>query len=1333
MSKKGSAKKEIAPKSPAVDDQTWRRVLAEAPIVTADWRCQVSLLVESEPRDTNYLEMFTEAAKNEDRMVIKTIALEETIIMVKQIGTGKEITPDEKVFEVANNYMKQGNPIPEDILAMLIKHQILKLKTDDLNIKNDQKELSDGLKNESMTMMGQQDKGTKPGVSDKKFHTDLRELGEEWKDKVYVEDFPKDGPELYIALIGFRKCGLICELLKLNVPLVAVVKIETDADPLANDMDREKLSLSNSSSSHSKLSKFSPEIAIFWEDLDLAKGAVETALLYKGVAFISFEPPYKETLPEGKSVNEIIYDEMSFLLYDIQDLTRQHSHYIETMTIIDVNESATSICIEDMTVYTNMMKSVPLESTSVALILHGLVAQVASIICPNDTIEKSQPYKDDATPNPITDDDGITGKTQSKINDIFQHKKITDKICEPQSDNLKDDVKIIPWGDFIMLECHFSDHGLIDLQNIILPTLSSLPIPKLWEYLPSDEDDEANFKLILFHECMREHNISLESAARILNLMCCKKLCEEKFFYDYQLYYKTLHKRINKLRSLISPIPSDILLKSKSFTYGENPNVNLVDGSLRRVIRFASTIQYPKLISSDDYDDVIDILEKPGPLFEQELNEDRFDINDYDSFEELTYGSTLQALNKAYFNFNTSNIKYCPVTDKIIITFFNKVRNGMNEYIWQRYIPSPVCLRDFFDYVFQEEYNWIVTEENIHDASSFGKNLDATSKVDLEKSMSEEKDSIDYDKEMLLKDSLKDSGLLNPGVLQEVSGISPDNDDKEINILASTASKDILEMKRVSDVKGKEPFKFVGYNLGEDCVVTTGKSRSFLSKDGTAIYFDIYNNFGNSSYTSTRLTTSNYDLYIHSSYNSMTKKISDIKSLRFSLKCGMNLIFKKGLESSLDLGSPSEILYQPYHYLKFSWPNGLFIEPIWSQNNTLPMYIKQTLINEKNKSSTIYEELYRCYSFNGEILIYKANGDIQVLYSDSSIYVFLESGDGFTSDTRKQFKTSVDEFLNADDLSGDSLNAQTSTSDQRKVSEKLLGDLMNYDVTLSDGRYFKMRNGEVVYEDKLLVRTATDYLMGEVYSRRLDGTNTLLTKEGVLTTSFSDGSKISSYYILETEFPYTNRNSASQLKKGDSKTNKIDKRGSEKFEENSPSESVDSINFMDDAQVVSLVYVMEHPNYATVIVNNSTRSVQINLPRNIVIQIEENGVYKLDFENLSTVTLNNDELVIKDTKCFDCNTQTTTNINLVYSQEVKENLLTCEDGFNKIFTLNYSGDCFLLNKSDPSCSCWKDSTCDKNCCGRSLNRKDRRFFVLKRYCAEILHPPLIFYYGRNDI
>lgn len=63
--------------------------------------------------------------------------------------------------------------------------------------------------------------------------------------------------------------------------------------------------------------------------------------------------------------------------------------------------------------------------------------------------------------------------------------------------------------------------------------------------------------------------------------------------------------------------------------------------------------------------------------------------------------------------------------------------------------------------------------------------------------------------------------------------------------------------------------------------------------------------------------------------------------------------------------------------------------------------------------------------------------------------------------------------------------------------------MLRYSVVNYDGRSYEVLNDQVVSEhDRLLVRTASDYEVNEIFTRRADGTDMLFRFNGELVVTF---------------------------------------------------------------------------------------------------------------------------------------------------------------------------------------------------------------------------------------
>lgn len=139
-----------------------------------------------------------------------------------------------------------------------------------------------------------------------------------------------------------------------NIPLVAVVKLTIAESPLSCT----KSTVQN-------------RIDAFWKVQDILK--VDDR--FKATAFpIITVPLDSEHNLKENSTN--IYDELSSLVYDIEDKRRQHRNYLEHVQVFDVTEESECLPIENYADYNEYFQNIPYDHITVPIILKALIHQV---------------------------------------------------------------------------------------------------------------------------------------------------------------------------------------------------------------------------------------------------------------------------------------------------------------------------------------------------------------------------------------------------------------------------------------------------------------------------------------------------------------------------------------------------------------------------------------------------------------------------------------------------------------------------------------------------------------------------------------------------------------------------------------------------------------------------------------------------------------------------------------------------------------------------------------------------------------------------------------------
>ena len=146
----------MGPKKKNIDlDNLWRTTIEEALLDEETWKVKV-VLIESAggEQERIYLNKFEMYAAEEQRFVIKNICKTETIFMINQLGAEKKVKdPNLRVFEECQSYLSDKKDIPPDMLALVIKHLILKMKEEYLYISRQRLEVKQGMRRESATML----------------------------------------------------------------------------------------------------------------------------------------------------------------------------------------------------------------------------------------------------------------------------------------------------------------------------------------------------------------------------------------------------------------------------------------------------------------------------------------------------------------------------------------------------------------------------------------------------------------------------------------------------------------------------------------------------------------------------------------------------------------------------------------------------------------------------------------------------------------------------------------------------------------------------------------------------------------------------------------------------------------------------------------------------------------------------------------------------------------------------------------------------------------------------------------------------------------------------
>ncbi|CAB3225408.1 unnamed protein product [Arctia plantaginis] len=1447
----------MAPKkAPAVPDENeWRTIIEEAPLDEIDWSVKVILFeAAGSDQDRIYLTKFETFAAEEKRFVVKNICKTETVFMINQLGSEKKVKDDNlRVFEEGNSYLKEKKDIPADVMALIIKHLILKLKDEYLFIKRQRLEVKEGMQKESATMVNKAEvRGTVsaflsaaaaseppptptpkgapvpsevPALTEgKKYNTLLRERGEEWRDKVYVDDYPVDGPNLYVALTGFLEPYLPGCLVKIGIPLTAVVQIRIDqiSTVIPSGLSRP------TKRGQSQTELLAMHALQFWELLQLLRIQEESANDFKNTAFIVFSPPYWQ-MDELSGESDKIYDELCYLMYDIQDLSRQHIHYLENMDIINIPvHEDQNICNR---YYHELIDDIPLESVTIYSILDCILA--TACIKQNNDSESSRSSLSTAitlnTPDNKSRAENLVKNVFSALCKTEETKKHYRLTYGEEYENHKEPI-VIKYGDSAKYNTFHL--GNLNLDKIVYTSLLGMPIHDLWlrQDRPTDElEAKVNFHVNVLLSCFEREDVETSELNRLLHILACRKLYNNRSSLTKRHLpptsvsdFKTRYLKRSVLAKPLQICASLTLSNCMSPPYAAMTQSR--EESKSSYISDDPEVQRIKFLF--DCPDISELVSAAEIAANQPF---KHIIDDYDYFEDFTGISAFQIMREAFNKFNCVDYKYCEVTDCFILMFFNSHnKDGMARDEWRCHLSTPICLQDFFDYVLEEDYDWIQDEEKLYDKNVQMQELSESKHLIDPEALKSCVQYQDVSRDMLLEGSLKYNELveaeesshdsaeaIEPSSTKKTTtpGTSTDDQSSRKTKSSNYSPKTVKQSSELPVTESstcieipKKPF--LGYDLGDRRVEVFGKDSIYFSRDGTKIsssYSLIIPM--NLEYIILNITPGNSynEFWIHKALGEFVKPqiIDTCESFRISTKNQVLINLKKQsytapLRQSLvtdsmekdiktSKSSVNQVFEDKHFYSVFlTWPNGMITESVYEENSPVISHIKQYHVF----GMPDLDEDMRCISLNGEVMIFKRAGEVEVLKPDGT-YIKIKNcykkpivkersdhsevalGKGKRSKTKiKPSKVSMKSLKHV-------MSTNESITEEKVEYEMVIDE---FEIINTNGFRQHFINDTYLTIEKLLIRTATDYCLGEIFSRRMDGTSILLNKDGILLVTFPNKTRIITQYIVDDEEIYpewtdeekeifdlfatvvediTSRGSEVSQRS----YNESDTASSKKIEEEECKEKKRTDGYV----CVHLIYTIEHANFCTVTIDKFNENISLDSPNGTTVVLDKNNHYNITLDPVTTAYFNGENLDISYEACPECKSFTTCNVK-IRSTEINagEYWVTANDSFGKNVIVNDEGSIVLLDEllsservspeenleetdQEPVARVITKENSDENVDDKTMDEKSEssttshgkcremylaktlKFFILKREltCSELIHRSLVEHYKRD--
>ncbi|XP_060788643.1 sperm-associated antigen 17 [Neoarius graeffei] len=388
----------------------WEAALSSAVLQEESWCVCVCVVVCDSVYDEGCLRALCHAVQQPLRQSFTLLSWENLLEKVNDLGNpkarkSKELPAFYEVTEVAKSVLDSGDELSVDLLAKLVKFQLLDIKNTDI-------ERRAAAQRAAGTVSPVREKSTKPSTKGEKGkkaaqapsppkNTKLKRRGEE-NTNCYIDDEPDDGPQHYILMTGFHQPSLISALDSVSVHVSNVIRLKSDRSQNSHKAQEEEgTDMSMEHEFPAGVSDLEQDLSTFWDQLDGVLNSAGFQSRLSDIAVLDYKVDQNllsKNLTKNEEMQEVgvvVFEGVACLLYDSLDWRRQHEHYLSRTRLIHIpnihtpaealtarmkaDEGSDSECVYvDMRLYSDLLDRIPLQCVSVPLVLHCLIEQVVS-------------------------------------------------------------------------------------------------------------------------------------------------------------------------------------------------------------------------------------------------------------------------------------------------------------------------------------------------------------------------------------------------------------------------------------------------------------------------------------------------------------------------------------------------------------------------------------------------------------------------------------------------------------------------------------------------------------------------------------------------------------------------------------------------------------------------------------------------------------------------------------------------------------------------------------------------------------------------------------------
>ncbi|OXU20560.1 hypothetical protein TSAR_015078 [Trichomalopsis sarcophagae] len=357
-----------------------------------NWRCVVTMLVETSKSQEKYTSILTESCAEGSRKVIYHISKETILATAQSIIIGNStsaVSPSRSLQRVRQcaqstiqsvaNSLESKTLLDHLVEATLIKWLIYEARLESIWRSSAESEAATARDREILTLpevsMRDQKKSKSGKIattesrigSARRANSRLRKRGEEWRDRIYIDDAPSDGPNMYILLTGFHNPKLPRNLINIGVPLSCILRLENfrACESISEDKTFSAEPSTTFLTAHrlESVPESQNNLQNFWNYFNSEELC--------DVAVRSFCPTF-----HADSDPSDLYDGISYTLYDVHDMLQAHAEYLASMRVIQVEHVPPDKGEQHTGVYKAIINHVLEEAMTVPELLEAMLRQI---------------------------------------------------------------------------------------------------------------------------------------------------------------------------------------------------------------------------------------------------------------------------------------------------------------------------------------------------------------------------------------------------------------------------------------------------------------------------------------------------------------------------------------------------------------------------------------------------------------------------------------------------------------------------------------------------------------------------------------------------------------------------------------------------------------------------------------------------------------------------------------------------------------------------------------------------------------------------------------------